>query len=221
MATVNWAEWVQAIAAVISAGVAVVLIRQLSLAKDQLALTEAQLKLGVKWNKLSAAFTFFSGNTFTESERVAAESLRKLNVDLYHQEGALPSDIVKAVLHDANHFREIKSLLNYLEDYAAAVHTEVMDSDVSYQLMSDLVTRYYDIFKPLIKARRDEIGNQRLWIEFETLALVWEPRRVEEEQGLIKQIEEARKLNDEHMKQILTERGTLGNKYRLTERSPN
>jgi hypothetical protein len=218
MATVNWAEWVQAIAALISAGVAVVLINQLSLAKDQLRLTQEQLELGVKWNQLSAAFTFFSGNTFTESERVAAESLSKLNVDLYHQEDALPSDIVKAVLQDANHFREIKSLLNYLEDYAAAVHTEVMDSDVSYRLMSDLVTRYYDVFKPLIKVRRDEIGNQRLWIEFEKLALVWAPRRVEEEQRLIKQIEEARALSVKLMNDIIIKRDTPGNTYRRTER---
>lgn len=209
MENVNWAEWIQAIAALISAGVAVFLIKQLflaknqlnilidqlTLAKNQLALTQQQLELGVHWNKLSATFTFFSVRTLTEHERAATESLSKLKVDLYHQKGALPPEIVQAVLHDANHFREIKSFLNFLEDYAAAVHTGVMDSKVSYQLMSDLVTRYYDIFKPLMEARRDEIRNRRLWIEFETLALRWEPLRVEEEQLLVEQLAKAHEVN--------------------------
>jgi Domain of unknown function (DUF4760) len=230
MATINWAEWIQAIAALISAGVAIVLIKQLSLAKNQLALTQEQLELGVHWNKLSATFTFFSVRTFTEHERAAAESLSKLDVDLYHQKGALPPEIVKAVHYDANHFREIKSFLNFMEDYAAAVHTGVMDSNVSYQLMSDLVTRYYNIFKPLMEARRDEISNRRLWIEFETLALRWEPKRIAEQQKLTEQLAKAQEVNAIEVRQaeerandaifkVLDEAGTPRDIYPPKERS--
>lgn len=224
METGNWAEWIQALATLISAGVAVVLIKQLSLAKDQLTLAREQLRLGVNWNKLSATFTFFNIETFTDRERVAAEKLSQLNVELYHQKGPLTPNVVESVLKDADYFREVKSFINFLEDYAAAVHTGVMDSEVSYQLMADLVTRYYEIFKPVIEARRDEIGNRRLWIEFEKLALVWEPRRVEEEQRLIKQIEEARQRNERELKEaqekanqkmleIITKTGAPSNKY--------
>lgn len=187
MATASWADWVTAVAALISAGVAIALLWQLYLAKQQLVLT-------VQWNRMNAVFTYFSTQEFADRERAVAERLSMLGINFYHQRQALDSSIVASVLEDSDHLDPIKNFLNYLEYYSAAVRKKIADPEMSYKLTVGVITRYYRVFEPLIEARRE--NNKRAWLELEELALEWEPKRIEEEKWLIQETEEAHTRNE-------------------------
>ena len=196
------AAWIGSLAAAVSAVVAIFLLRQLLLTSRQLELAREEMKLNARWNQLSAAFTYFGNKELAERELEAVETLQALKINLYDQKSTLGDDIVEAVLIDQTHFRKVKGFLNFLEDYSAAVNAGVMDSEVSYALMADLITRYYKIFRTLLEKRRTRIDNPRLWIELEQLALQWEPRRIDEERKLVEEIQQAHQRNEEEIEKV-------------------
>jgi len=196
----NLNSWLQTIAQLITSALSLLLIIQVYLAKEQ-------IKLGIRWNKLSATFTFFTNDTFVKIELPAAEMLKALGVDLYRRREPLDDTTVKAILEDPDKFKEIKAWLNLLEDYATAVHVGVLEPDSSFDLMADVIIRNFQIFKPIIDCIREEMNNIRVWIELEKLALKWETRQQREIIDLEEQLKQARARYKKDHEELLRKQG--------------
>ena len=159
-------DWIQAAAAVLTAVVSVILLRQLTLAKNQ-------LESGVKWNKLNAAFTYFNSDLVLQREQEVAEALTKAGVDFYAQTTPLTNVQLDAIHNDRSIYIAVRSFLNLIEDYCTAVHIGAIDEDAAFAMNSALIMRWHAVFGPLIDRRRVETGDAESLCEIEKLAIAW------------------------------------------------
>lgn len=207
----EFAALISALATAVSAGAAVYLLQQLTLmrkqvnvtedqlrkaeeqqrlsqdqfmlSQKQLMLSQEQLRLSIAETRLRAIYELFPNETYIEREAAAAQALSKRGVDWYHQSEELGSDVVNALFkqENAHDFKDIKAFLNFFEDFALALRSGLLEEESAYALMGSVVTRVYDVFKPLILHRRKEMDRFRAWIELELLAGKWKPKLLSSE----------------------------------------
>lgn len=166
-------DWIQAGAAVITTIVSLILLRQLSLLKKQVALAKDELESGVKWNKLNAAFMYYNSDLVIQREKEAAEALEKAGVQFYRQNTPLTTEQLDAIHSDKVIFVSVRNFLNLIEDYCTAVRIGAIDEDAAFAMNSALIMRWYVLFEPLIDRRRVETGDAESLCELEKLAKDW------------------------------------------------
>jgi hypothetical protein len=163
-------DWMQAWGSVITAATSVILL-------VGLLLTWQQLRNSHHWNKMNATFTYFQTTEYLRLDKCAAEELRKVGVELHTIKHPLSSQEVDAIWHSITAFSCLKDLLNFLEDFAAAVAADAIDDATAYRMMSSIVIRYGDVFSPFFTRRRTELDDKDVHIELERLAMNWKARR--------------------------------------------
>lgn len=196
----NLADWLQAGSAVVTALASLWLLRQISLAKEQLKSTAQQIDLareqmavGIQWNKVNATFTYFTNDTFLVRERAASEALESLGVNTYIRAEPLEQKTVEEILADSKKYREVKDFLNLLEDYASAVRVGALEADCSYGTMSGIVLRYTRMFMPFVDKLRSMPDGEEVYLELERVSLAWQSRYEAERAERLGALEEARK----------------------------
>lgn len=138
-----------------------------------LCATVYQIRKGILWNKLSAAFTMFPNKEFADRERGAVDALASLDFNLLTTREPLQPALVDSILQSPNVYGPIKAFMNFFEDYALAARKGVIDPDAAYVLMADSLTRNHGVLKPLINRRRVASGRTGLWVNWELLADEW------------------------------------------------
>jgi len=151
----------------------------------QLRLANQQFKATVTWNKVNAPFALFNNQSFIDREGPAASVLKDLDINLYEHDQPLAESVVQQIVSDPNKLRPVKELLNYLEHYAVAVNTEIIDDATAFDLISGLMIRYHRVFRPLIRARRVRVKSLAVWIELQKLCLKWDKRLADTEKQLL------------------------------------
>ena len=169
----NITEWISALSALVSAVVGIVLLFQIALAKKQ-------LYNSINWNKINATFTYLTDAVIMERERATAESLKKIDIDLYSRREPVSEQQANSILHDTNTNREVKDFLNVFEGYATAINSGAIDENLAYHLRADRFIRHFEIFKSFINASRNQLQNEMYWIEMERIYRKWKPRRQKE-----------------------------------------
>jgi hypothetical protein len=195
-------DWISAAATSVSAVVAIFLLYQLYLAKEQLALTQAQLNSGIKWNQMNAVFTYFGMEEYAQRRSAVAEVLKKQGIEFEGRREALAPEIVE-VLMQGDNYGTVQRFLNYLEYCAAVIRTGVAEPNTSYALMGGIITIQYGVFRPFIEKRRELTNNLRVWAELEKLALDWQIRRTQEASKLEEQLQEARERSAREQNKVL------------------
>jgi len=175
------ADWLEAIASLVAAIVGLILLRQLKLMQVQVEHAATELESGVQWNKLNAAFTYFSTDLLLASERKAIAALRHAGFDLLFSETALNQEQLAALKQDSDRYLDVKDLLNVLEDYCTAVRVGAIDSDAAYEMMGGFVVRFQRLLRPVIADRRSI--DPKVFCELESLADEWGRRFAEEQAG--------------------------------------
>lgn len=70
-------------------------------------------------------------------------------------------------------FDQTKLYLNFLEEMALAVNSELIDSDIAKKQFHGIVNRTWHKLEDWIRGKRSEINRPQAWIEFENLAKIW------------------------------------------------
>ena len=131
------------------------------------ALALQQLKRTVAWNKLNATFALFGNKQYSECQEPVATEFARLKIEFYSRVDRLTADEIKMIVDDTKAYGALKSFLNYLEDYSTALNVGVLEKETAFQLMGDVLTRYFDVFEPLILQRRVLMKQPALWCEWE------------------------------------------------------
>lgn len=173
-------DWIQAVAAGVTAVASLLLLLTLLFTSKQIALAKEELRLGTTWNRLNATFSFFSTDTFEKAERTAIDALEAAGILVLHRESALASEEVEKILNNVNAWAAVKQWLSTLEDYAVAVRCGALDEPASFAMMRHQVPYSYRLFAPLVARRRQESGDMALYCELEQLTTAWEQRSAEE-----------------------------------------
>jgi Domain of unknown function (DUF4760) len=158
----NWTSVVQAIASVVVAVLSTLIIVQIWVTRDL--------------NRKNATFGYFNNETAVAHERAVADVFRQIGLRFHDHEDPLTTEAMTKLLDSTqDHYQTVKSHLNFLEDYAVAIHTRVLDEEAAYRMMCHVVCRQHRVFEPLIDFRRNRTSPPKplLWIELENLAKKW------------------------------------------------
>ena len=205
-------DWIQAIAAIVSTIVSIVLLRQLGLARDQLSQARQQHELNLRWNRRSAAFQFVQAERYLDLEAKAAAALLPIGIPLHDIIEVLTDAQVDAIWTNGDARLALRNYLNLLEDHAAAVHADVVDDDCAYSLLGSAIIRHGTVFKPFIERfRRERNDDHEIYHEIEQLGLSWATRyakqRSSRELALQKVQEEARRAEADANRLIASNTG--------------
>ncbi|MEM7480441.1 MAG: DUF4760 domain-containing protein [Acidobacteriota bacterium] len=185
MQTPNLADWMQAWGSVATAGISFLLLLQL-------AILWRQLRSASQWNKLNAAFTYFSTDVIMDRERAANEALGICDFDLVNSDNALTEAQLLTLKKDKDAYQEVKNFLNIIEDYSTAVHLGAIDEEAAYNMISVLLTRWVKLLRTFIDDRRVMLGNERIYGELERLCQVWACKMDEEDQESAAKMEQVK-----------------------------
>lgn len=144
-----------------------VVIVGLPIAACSATLALLQYRRTVTWNKLNATFTLFPNKAYSDATTAVAAELARFGIDFHNLFVPLTEQQVDRILGDSAAYGAVKALINYLEDYATALHTGVLHRRIAFHLMGAALTRYFTVFQPLVEARRVSSGQKRIWVEFE------------------------------------------------------
>ena len=137
------------------------------------ALALAQLRRTITWNKLNATFALFPNKQYTEHQALVATEFIRLGIPFSSRLDPLTEAEVASIVNDPAAHGALRSFLNYLEDYSTALLGGVLHKGAAFQLMGDALTRYFRIFEPLIRLRREVMCQPALWVEFQMASEVF------------------------------------------------
>jgi hypothetical protein len=176
-------DWIQGIASAVAAIVAIILLKQLHLLGKQLHLMREQVEqsaeafaASIQWNKINAAFTYFSSEVILKSERAASKALESVGFDVKDAEQPLGQDNLAKLKENLDYFYDVKDFLNLLEDYCTAVQAGAIDEDAAYAMNSGFIVRFQYLLEPFIVDRKEFLKDPEVYCELEKLATTWRAR---------------------------------------------
>jgi len=93
---------------------------------------------------------------------------------------ALSKDVAQQIYEDNELRTQVLNLLGTLEHISAGVNSKVYDEDILYRMAGASVIDNFNRFKNYIKLRRQNEGNDELYIELEELSVNFMNRQKKE-----------------------------------------
>jgi hypothetical protein len=186
------AEIVSAVASCVSALVGVLLLRQISLTRDQIRIAREQSEATATWNRLSGAYALISPMHLAESERRVHEALAKLSIPYVTPTASpLNESQTEQVWQNENVYVVVREHLNLLEEYATAIRCGSIDKDLAYALRCYAITRATKHLRLFIERARRHFDDHTIYLEMDNLLKDWEPLRLAERQAIQDQLRRA------------------------------
>ncbi|MDJ0799800.1 MAG: DUF4760 domain-containing protein [Calothrix sp. MO_167.B12] len=69
--------------------------------------------------------------------------------------------------------QDITNVLNFLEEMSLCIHENIVDEDLLYKFYRFIVIRYWNIFEPFVRIRRQKMDNNKIYNGLEKLYLKW------------------------------------------------
>jgi hypothetical protein len=152
--------------------------------KEQIdRLSDANRKLTAELTALKA-FSIYDPEKFNALELNLRDHLSAMNVSLESLNAPIEAELIAAIFANDNVRTSLKQFLNYLENYALAVRSAVIDDDVAYRRMLGVITRWQRVFSPYIARVRTERDMPEYFMELELLAGAWLERYSNQAQEL-------------------------------------
>ena len=187
-----WLDILTAASGALVALVSLLLLRQLSLLREQNDLSRKQLDEANKWNKRNATFSFISPEQhFAQAEAIRV-ILKKKGIDA-RDFAPLDDSQTTALIEDEEAYHGLVDALNFYEHYAVAANSGLFDDDAAFNLDSAAVVRLFRRFERFIERVRDRVGVRAIYIDLEKLALRWEAREVADESKEREEVETLRR----------------------------
>jgi Domain of unknown function (DUF4760) len=176
LATIKpWFDAVTALSGFLVAVVSLLLLRQLSLLREQNNLSRQQLEEANSWNKRNATFSFISPEQHAAQIEAIRKILRKHEIDVRSFK-PLDNAETNKLIDDEESYHALINALNFYEHYAVAVNSGLFDDEAAYGLDSAPVIRVFRRFEGFINCVRRRVDVQAIYVDLEKLALRWETR---------------------------------------------
>jgi hypothetical protein len=122
------------------------------------------------------AFTMFDPGVFFGLESAVQNCFKSINVAVEKLVDPIGDDILRYISGNSDAHLALRQLMNYIENYAEAVRVGVIDGEVAYHRMSEVVIRWHRVLSPFIALLRKERAYPEIGQEMEWLAGQWRER---------------------------------------------
>ena len=131
-----------------------------------------QLRDQHEWYRREKALSY---SNLYHSELRKTKDILEETFDIVSSNEPIPIEKIKEKIRTNKTLRlELNYLLTYYENVGLACFNEIADEDILFDLMASTLVSFRNKLRPYIVDRRKEADNQRLWINFERLAIEWE-----------------------------------------------
>lgn len=123
----------------------------------------------IKQSKIQVAFDFI--NRWNNPQFYHARKEGRAALTTIRQ---LPTtEAQRSWLDDGEKWSNLIDILNFFESLGIAIRRESADTETAKQFFRHIITGYWQVFEKVIKERRAERSNPRLFIELEWLFNEW------------------------------------------------
>lgn len=152
----------------------IVLAIAASLALVQILSIKKQQKDQYEWYRREKALSY--SNLF-HAELLKTKAILEESFDIVSRTDSIPLQEIRNKIENNKELRiHLNYLLTYYENVALACFNNIASEDVLFDLMANTLVSFQKKLTNYIDSRKTEAGNDRLWINFETIAGRWKGR---------------------------------------------